>query len=162
VSEEREASPRSEPPPGEGFRAGAVALVGRPNAGKSTLMNHLLAEKVAIVSDKPQTTRSQLVGILTEGRGQIVFYDTPGIHKPLHQLNRQMVREALSALEAVDVICLLVDASARATPTSWSSSGSAARRGWSCSTSSTWCARRASCPSWRGTAKVGSSRRSSR
>ena len=95
------------------MKAGTVALVGRPNAGKSTLMNRLLAEKVAIVSDKPQTTRHRLVGILTEPRGQMVFYDTPGIHKPLHRLNRQMLRHAMAALNDADVICLLVDASER-------------------------------------------------
>lgn len=94
-------------------KAGTVALVGRPNAGKSTLMNRLLGEKVAIVSDKPQTTRHRLVGILSDPRGQIVFYDTPGVHKPLHRLNRQMVDAATDALNEADVVCLLVDASAR-------------------------------------------------
>jgi GTPase len=93
------------------MKAGTVALVGRPNAGKSTLMNHLLKEKVAIVSDKPQTTRHRIVGILSEERGQMVFYDTPGVHKPLHRLNRQMVRYAMDALTDADVVCLLVDAS---------------------------------------------------
>ena len=97
-----EAGPRS--------RAGTVALVGRPNAGKSTLMNRLLAEKVAIVSDKPQTTRHRLVGILSDERGQMVFYDTPGIHRPLHRLNKQMVRHALDAMNDADARCLLVDA----------------------------------------------------
>lgn len=92
---------------------GTVALVGRPNAGKSTLMNRLLEEKVAIVSDKPQTTRHRLVGILSTGRGQMVFLDTPGIHKPAHQLNRTMVRHATEALREADVVCLLVDASER-------------------------------------------------
>jgi GTP-binding protein Era len=91
-------------------RAGTVALVGRPNAGKSTLMNRLLAEKVAIVSDKPQTTRHRLVGILSDERGQMVFYDTPGIHRPLHRLNKQMVRHALDAMNEADARCLLVDA----------------------------------------------------
>jgi len=90
-------------------RSGTVALVGRPNAGKSTLLNRLLAEKVAIVSDKPQTTRQRIIGVLTAPAGQIVFHDTPGIHKPLHQLNRRMVREATEALEEADVVCLLVD-----------------------------------------------------
>ena len=71
-------------------KAGTVALVGRPNAGKSTLMNRLLGEKVAIVSDKPQTTRHRLVGILSDEHGQLVFYDTPGEHKPLHRMNRRM------------------------------------------------------------------------
>jgi len=95
---------------GPGRRTGTVALVGRPNAGKSTLMNRLLAEKVAIVSDKPQTTRHRLVGILSDERGQMVFYDTPGIHRPLHRLNKQMVRHALDALGDADARCLLVDA----------------------------------------------------
>lgn len=93
-------------------KSGRVALVGRPNAGKSTLMNRLLREKVAIVSDKPQTTRHRLVGILTEERGQVVFLDTPGMHKPLHQMNRQMVDYALDAFNEADVVCLLVDAAA--------------------------------------------------
>ncbi len=92
-------------------RSGTVALVGRPNAGKSTLMNRLLAEKVAIVSDKPQTTRHRLVGILSQKRGQMVFYDTPGVHRPLHRMNRQMVNYALEALDEADVVCHLVDAS---------------------------------------------------
>ncbi|HYO16451.1 MAG TPA: GTPase Era [Thermoanaerobaculia bacterium] len=94
-------------------KAGTVALVGRPNAGKSTLMNHLLQEKLAIVSDKPQTTRHRIVGILSGERGQMVFYDTPGIHRPLHRLNRQMVRYALDAMNDADVVCLLVDATER-------------------------------------------------
>jgi GTP-binding protein Era len=90
-------------------KSGTVALVGRPNAGKSTLMNRLLGEKVAIVSDKPQTTRHRIVGILSGDRGQMVFYDTPGIHKPLHRLNRQMVRMAIDAMTDADVVCMLVD-----------------------------------------------------
>ncbi|HEX2253336.1 MAG TPA: GTPase Era [Thermoanaerobaculia bacterium] len=98
-------------PAGTGYRAGTVALVGRPNAGKSTLMNQLLKEKVAIVSDKPQTTRHRLVGILSTDRGQMVFHDTPGVHRPLHDLNRRMMQQALEALNEADVICLLVDAS---------------------------------------------------
>ena len=92
-------------------RSGTVGLVGRPNAGKSTLMNRLLGERLAIVSDKPQTTRHRMVGILTTGRGQVVFYDTPGVHRPLHRLNKQMVRHAVEALDDSDVVCLLVDAS---------------------------------------------------
>ena len=92
-------------------RAGTVALVGRPNAGKSTLLNRLLAEKLAIVSDKPQTTRHRIVGILSAAEGQIVFHDTPGIHKPLHRLNRRMVSTATEALTEADVVCLIVDAS---------------------------------------------------
>jgi GTPase len=92
-------------------KAGVVALVGRPNAGKSTLMNRLLSEKVAIVSNKPQTTRHRLVGILSEERGQIVFYDTPGVHKPVHQMNRNMIKAAQEAMNDAQVLCLLVDAS---------------------------------------------------
>ncbi len=94
-------------------RVGTVALVGRPNAGKSTLMNALLSEKVAIVSDKPQTTRNRLVGILSDERGQMVFYDTPGVHRPQHRMNRQMVKAAQEALNEADVVCLLVDISQR-------------------------------------------------
>jgi GTP-binding protein Era len=90
-------------------KSGTVALIGRPNAGKSTLMNYLLREKLAIVSDKPQTTRHRIVGILSGERGQMVFYDTPGIHRPLHRLNRQMVRYAVDAMNDADVTCLLVD-----------------------------------------------------
>ena len=97
---------------GVGPKSGTVALMGRPNAGKSTLMNRFLGQKVAIVSDKPQTTRHRLVGILSEERGQMVFYDTPGVHKPLHQMNRQMVTYALDALNEADAVCLLVDAAA--------------------------------------------------
>jgi GTP-binding protein Era len=91
-------------------KAGKIALVGRPNAGKSTLLNRLLAEKVAIVSDKPQTTRQRIVGVLSGPEGQIVFHDTPGIHRPLHRLNRQMVRQATEAMAEADAICLIVDA----------------------------------------------------
>ncbi len=91
-------------------RFGSVALVGRPNAGKSTLLNRLLDEKVAIVSDKPQTTRQRIVGILTTAEGQIVFFDTPGVHKPLHRLNRRMMQEATEALAQADVVCLMRDA----------------------------------------------------
>lgn len=88
---------------------GSVALVGRPNAGKSTLVNRLLGEKLAIVSDKPQTTRHRMVGLLSEEPGQIVFFDTPGVHRPLHRMNRQMVQHAVDALEEADVVALLVD-----------------------------------------------------
>jgi len=90
-------------------RSGSVALVGRPNAGKSTLLNRLLAEKLAIVSDKPQTTRHRIVGILTAPEGQIVFHDTPGIHRPLHRLNKKMVEMAEAALLDADVVVVLRD-----------------------------------------------------
>lgn len=101
-----------EKPQKAGRKSGTVALVGRPNAGKSTLMNRWLAEKVAIVSDKPQTTRHRIVGILSdEQRGQMVFYDTPGVHKPKHRMNQQMVKSAQEALNDADLVCLLVDVS---------------------------------------------------
>lgn len=93
-------------------KSGAVALVGRPNAGKSTLLNRWLGEKLSIVSDKPQTTRHRIVGILSNEQGQIVFYDTPGLHRPLHRLNRQMVQHAVSAIADADLVCVLIDASA--------------------------------------------------
>lgn len=93
-------------------KAGTVAFVGRPNAGKSTLMNRMLGEKLAIVSDKPQTTRHRLIGILTTERGQMVFHDTPGLHRPLHRLNRRMVHAASAALKEADVVCLIRDVAA--------------------------------------------------
>lgn len=94
----------------EGFRCGAVTLVGQPNAGKSTLTNRLLGEKLSIVSHRPQTTRDNLRGILTTPRCQIALIDTPGIHKARSPLNRAMVGQAVEALESVDVVVLVVDA----------------------------------------------------
>ena len=91
-------------------RFGTTAFVGRPNAGKSTLLNRILGQKVSIVSAKPQTTRNRIVGILNDERGQIVFLDTPGIHKPLHRLNVRMMDHVRSALSEADVIALIVDA----------------------------------------------------
>jgi GTP-binding protein Era len=96
------------------MKAGFVALVGRPNAGKSTLLNRLVGEKVAIVSDKPQTTRHRIVGVRNGPLGQMVFVDTPGIHKPLHRMNRRMVDVALEALKNSDVVVLVVDATGKA------------------------------------------------
>lgn len=92
-------------------KAGTVALIGRPNAGKSTLSNRLLGERLSIVSDKPQTTRHRMVGILSREEGQIVFFDTPGMHRPMHRMNREMVREAANALGEADIVCLLCDIS---------------------------------------------------
>jgi GTP-binding protein Era len=93
------------------MKAGFVALVGRPNAGKSTLLNRLVGTKLAIVSDKPQTTRNRIVGVRNYQEGQVVFVDTPGIHKPLHRMNVRMVDAAVDAMRDVDVVALLVDAS---------------------------------------------------
>jgi GTP-binding protein Era len=95
------------------MKAGFVALVGRPNAGKSTLLNRFVGEKVAIVSDKPQTTRHRIVGVRNAPGGQMVFVDTPGIHKPLHRLNTRMVHTAGEALREADVVVLVVDAVGR-------------------------------------------------
>lgn len=92
-------------------RFGMVAFVGRPNAGKSTLLNQILGQKVSIVSDKPQTTRNRILGIYTEDRGQIVFLDTPGVHKPLHRMNVRMMDHVRSAFEESDVLALLLDSS---------------------------------------------------
>jgi GTP-binding protein Era len=91
-------------------RAGFVAIVGRPNAGKSTLLNRFVGQKVAIVTSKPQTTRNRIQGIVTQPRGQVVFIDTPGVHEADSALNRQMMREVAAALEGIDVLLLMVDA----------------------------------------------------
>jgi GTP-binding protein Era len=96
------------------YRAGHVALIGRPNAGKSTLLNRLVGEKIAAVSNKPQTTRFKILGIVTRPEGQIVLVDTPGVHKPGYELNRRMMVTVHDALLSVDLICLIRDA---ATPT---------------------------------------------
>lgn len=92
-----------------GFRSGYVAIVGRPNVGKSTLLNNILGEKVSIVTSKPQTTRRRITGIKTLKNCQIIFIDTPGIHKPLHKLGKFMVEEAREALKDVDLILFMVE-----------------------------------------------------
>jgi GTP-binding protein Era len=92
------------------YKSGFVAIIGRPNSGKSTLLNQLLGEKVSIVSDKPQTTRHKILGILSQKQGQIIFIDTPGIHKPGHELNRRMMQTVYDSLEGVDLLLVLVDA----------------------------------------------------
>jgi GTP-binding protein Era len=91
-------------------KSGFVSLIGRPNAGKSTLLNRLVGTKLAIVSDKPQTTRNRIVGARTYPGGQVVYLDTPGVHRPLHRLNVRMVDAALDTLREVDVAALVVDA----------------------------------------------------
>ena len=91
------------------FRTGYIAILGRPNVGKSTLVNALLGQKIAAVSSKPQTTRKRQLGILTSENYQLVFVDTPGIHNPRHKLGRFLNQEAEEALEGVDVVLWLVD-----------------------------------------------------
>jgi GTPase len=93
-------------------RSGFAAIIGRPNAGKSTLLNRLVGQKVAIVTSKPQTTRNRIQGIVTRPEGQIVFIDTPGLHEAKSVLNRQMMREVAAAIEGIDVLLLMADASA--------------------------------------------------
>src|SRR5438105_10421566 len=97
--------------PANRYRSGYVALIGRPNAGKSTLLNRLVGEKIAAVSNKPQTTRHRIQGIVTRDDGQIVFVDTPGVHKPGHLLNRRMMAAVHDAIMSVDVLVLMRDAS---------------------------------------------------
>ncbi|PTM59472.1 GTPase Era [Desmospora activa] len=95
---------------GNGFRSGFAALIGRPNVGKSTLLNHVLGQKVAIMSDKPQTTRNQIRGVYTTEESQIIFLDTPGIHKPKSRLGEWMVKTARDTFAEVDVVLFLIDA----------------------------------------------------
>jgi len=93
----------------EGFKSGFVAIVGRPNVGKSTLMNHLIGQKIAITSPVAQTTRNRLQGILTTPQAQIIFVDTPGIHKPHHELGKVLVQNAKTAIKSVDLVLFMVD-----------------------------------------------------
>jgi GTP-binding protein Era len=92
------------------YRSGTVALLGRPNAGKSTLLNQMVGTKVAIVSDKPQTTRHRILGVLSRAEGQIVFVDTPGVHRPHYRMNKRMMDTTRHVLADVDVVALLIDA----------------------------------------------------
>src|SRR4029077_20005046 len=94
-----------------GFKSGFVAIVGRPNAGKSTLVNRLVGQKIAIVTSKPQTTRNRIQGIVSKPEGQIILIDTPGLHDADSALGRQMMHEVAAALEGIDVLLLMVDAS---------------------------------------------------
>jgi GTPase len=93
------------------MKSGFISFVGRPNAGKSTLLNRLVGSKLAIVSDKPQTTRTRILGVRNYPDAQVVFLDTPGIHRPLHRMNVRMVDTAIDAMREVDVVGLVVDAS---------------------------------------------------
>lgn len=98
------------------FKSGFVAIVGRPNVGKSTFMNYVLGQKIAIMSDKAQTTRNKIQGVYTNQDCQIVFLDTPGIHKPKHELGNFMVESAYSALKEVDAVLFMVNASEKRGP----------------------------------------------
>jgi GTP-binding protein Era len=91
------------------MKSGFVSFIGRPNAGKSTLLNRIIGTKLAIVSDKPQTTRNRILGVKNYPAGQVVFLDTPGIHRPLHRMNVRMVDAAVDTIREVDVLCLVVD-----------------------------------------------------
>ncbi len=93
------------------MKCGTAVIIGRPNSGKSTLLNAFVGRKISIVSPKPQTTRHRILGISTEARGQIVFMDTPGIHKPEYGMNRRMLRSVYDGLRDVDLVLLIVDAS---------------------------------------------------
>src|ERR1044071_9142175 len=95
------------------MKFGFVSLIGRPNAGKSTLLNRLVGGKLAIVSDKPQTTRTRILGVRNYSDAQVVYLDTPGIHRPLHRLNVRMVDSAVETLREVDVVVLIFDASTK-------------------------------------------------
>ncbi|WCK53462.1 GTPase Era [Aneurinibacillus sp. Ricciae_BoGa-3] len=100
----------------EGYKSGFAALIGRPNVGKSTLMNQIVGQKIAIMSDKPQTTRNKIRAVYTSEEGQIIFLDTPGVHKPKSKLGDFMNRMVENALREVDVILFLVDASEKLGP----------------------------------------------
>src|ERR1700730_18291834 len=102
--------PAETAPVNAGYKSGFVAIVGRPNAGKSTLVNRLVGQKIAIVTSKPQTTRNRIQGIVTRPEGQIIFNDTPGLHDADSALGRQMMHEVAAALEGIDLLLLMVDA----------------------------------------------------
>jgi GTP-binding protein Era len=93
------------------MKSGTAVIIGRPNSGKSTLLNALVGQKVSIVSSKPQTTRHRIIGVTTEARGQIVFMDTPGIHKPAYGMNRRMMHTVYDGFHGVNLVILMVDAS---------------------------------------------------
>ncbi|MGC2062192.1 MAG: GTPase Era [Thermodesulfovibrionales bacterium] len=94
---------------GESFRSGYVSIIGRPNVGKSTLLNNILGQKIAIVTERPQTTRNRLIGIRTLPDAQIIFIDTPGIHDPKHLLGRRMVKAAQEVLKEIDLVIFMID-----------------------------------------------------
>lgn len=94
----------------KGYKSGFVSIVGRPNVGKSTFLNRVIGQKIAIMSDKPQTTRNKVQGVLTQQNSQTIFIDTPGIHKPKHKLGEFMLKTSRNALREVDVIMFMVNA----------------------------------------------------
>ncbi|ABO67770.1 GTPase Era [Geobacillus thermodenitrificans] len=94
----------------QGYKSGFVAIIGRPNVGKSTFLNRVIGQKIAIMSDKPQTTRNKIQGVYTDDEAQIIFIDTPGVHKPKHKLGDFMMKVALNALREVDLILFMVNA----------------------------------------------------
>lgn len=100
----------------EGYKSGFVAIIGRPNVGKSTLLNYVIGQKIAIMSDKPQTTRNKIQGVYTTNESQIIFIDTPGIHKPKHKLGDFMMKVASNTLKEVDVILYVIDATEKFGP----------------------------------------------
>jgi GTPase len=110
------AAPKKKPikraavPKAPSTRVGYVALIGRPNVGKSTLLNRIIGQKISIISNKPQTTRISILGIHTTDKGQVIFIDNPGVHKPLHHLNKRMMSFVYASLETADVVCLMIDA----------------------------------------------------
>src|SRR5262245_5443253 len=93
------------------MKSGFVSIIGRPNSGKSTLLNRLVGEKVSIVTNKPQTTRQVVKGIVTTDEGQIVFIDTPGVHKPIHRMNEHMMKSVRDSMSDADIVVLIVDCS---------------------------------------------------
>ncbi|PKR79023.1 GTPase Era [Halalkalibacillus sediminis] len=94
----------------ESYRSGFISIIGRPNVGKSTFMNRVIGQKIAIMSDKPQTTRNKIQGVLTEEQSQMIFIDTPGIHKPKHKLGDFMVKSSMNTLNEVDLILFMINA----------------------------------------------------
>ena len=93
-----------------GYKSGFVSIIGRPNVGKSTFLNHVIGQKIAIMSDKPQTTRNKVQGVFTEENSQIIFIDTPGIHKPKHKLGDFMMKVAQNTLKEVDIVLFMINA----------------------------------------------------
>ncbi|MDW8030119.1 MAG: GTPase, partial [Armatimonadota bacterium] len=100
----------------KGFKSGYAVLWGKPNVGKSTLLNYLVGEKIAIVSPKPQTTRNRIAGVIEVENAQVIMLDTPGVHYPRHKLGEYLVAEAKAALESADVVLFMVDATEPPTP----------------------------------------------